>query len=656
MATGTPRTPTQKSPSWLHWFMNHQSNDTINKTAQSKLIQAFNHAITAGKCNESLLSNQELSFLIKENFGSSRVAIIHHVTKSGGTIYNSTESYGMIQGIEKDLAVHLTPDIVVLCESPEGAATPVPTSTNLLGVSKEEEVNNLTVGARSTYRPRNLMPIIPFLLKPINDAITAHDGNASHVLLAIAKAIKQFDTNVGDDDSYTEKAKQSCKDVLNWIYLVSIDSAAVSAIPSTGCNNIGLITSLRGASNICLASHRKRKSPTTNTNVGDGQVNLQRPLELIAASTSSNQEFLRKLTQMQQSAASDKASKSFQKLPEKYKKMILVASSLTEASMVVANPRAIEFFKSTSILNANIMLNSILEEEQIDCSVSSAVTTSLYHGCFLWVNAVTPSGLASCVITSEDFMRTDTLYEGMVLDYSTKFEMKEASLDKLTRTQVKLPDDMEGAVERLKALTALCKLFFGIRSLPAQGLSTLLIRCRENKRMLRANQYLDPAFIAKFLCSIDNRLYQWLQQCSTVPSAEETSLSLLDFSSLFDDVMMNRFQYNLPSSITKITPKREKPTFDFEFGREKKKPRQAEHVRNPHVPEEWKLKNGEEWDKVFVKKTLSGPEMSCGAKFCLKYWVKGLCYEDCRQKCSHGNLTHADKVAAGAYIKSLREA
>ena len=285
MATGTPRTPTQKSPSWLHWFMNHQSNDTINKTAQSKLIQAFNHAITAGKCNESLLSNQELSFLIKENFGSSRVAIIHHVTKSGGTIYNSTESYGMIQGIEKDLAVHLTPDIVVLCESPEGAATPVPTSTNLLGVSKEEEVNNLTVGARSTYRPRNLMPIIPFLLKPINDAITAHDGNASHVLLAIAKAIKQFDTNVGDDDSYTEKAKQSCKDVLNWIYLVSIDSAAVSAIPSTGCNNIGLITSLRGASNICLASHRKRKSPTTNTNVGDGQVNLQRPLELIAAST-----------------------------------------------------------------------------------------------------------------------------------------------------------------------------------------------------------------------------------------------------------------------------------------------------------------------------------------------------------------------------------
>ena len=292
------------------------------------------------------------------------------------------------------------------------------------------------------------------------------------------------------------------------------------------------------------------------------------------------------------------------------------------------------------------MLNSILEEEQIDCSILSAVTTSLFHGCFLWVNAVTPSGLASCVITSEDFMMTDTYY-------STKFEMKDATLEKLTKTQVKLPDDMEGAAERLKALTALCTLFFGRRSLPAQGISTLILRCRENKRMLRANQYLDTKFIAKFLCLVDNRIYQWLQQCCSVASVEETSLSLLDFSSMFDDIMMNRFQYHLPSAIRKITPTREKPTFDFNFGGDRKKPKLAAHVKNPHIPEEWKLRPGERWDEVFKDKTLGGPVMSCGAKFCLKYWIKGLCYEDCRQCCSHGNLTHADKVAASAYAKSL---
>ena len=657
MTTTPPKTPTQKASSWSKWFQNHPSGEIINQKAQGKLMQAFNHSISSEQCQQSLISHQEVAFLIKEAFGTSRVAVIHHVAKTGGTIYDDTEYYGLIQGIDKDIATRLTPDMTVLRTTPAGAATPIPTSTNLLGISSVDEVGGLTVGARTTYKPRNVMPIIPFLLKDINMAITNNQGSAKHALVAAAKAIKKFDTEFGDDDKYVEKAKQSCKDLLSWLYLVGIDTPAISATPTTGCSNIGLITALRGTAMTYLSTGKKKRPIMESSGAVDATANssLQRPLELIAASTSSNQEFLRKLTQMQQTAAADKASKSFQKLPDKYRKMILVASSMTETTLAEANPKAMDFFKSSSILNANIMLNSILEEDQIDCSISSAVTTSLYHGCFLWVNAVTPSGLASCVITSEDFMRTDTLYEGMVLDYSTKFEMKDASLEKLTKTQVKLPDDMEGAVERLRALTALCKLFFGNRSIPAQGLSTLILRCNENKRMLRANQYLDPEFIAKFLCAIDNRLYQWLQQCSVAKSVEDTSLSLLNFSSLFDDIMMNRFQYHLPSAIRKFTPKREKPSFNFDFGQEKKKQKQAEHVINPHVPEDWKLKNNEEWEKYFKHKTLAGPDMSCGAKLCLKYWVKGLCYNDCRQRCSHGNLTHADKTATGAYIKSLRD-
>ena len=146
------------------------------------------------------------------------------------------------------------------------------------------------------------------------------------------------------------------------------------------------------------------------------------------------------------------------------------------------------------------MLNSLLEAEQIDCSISSAMATSLYHGSFLWVNSVTPSGLACYVVTSEDFMRTDTFHEGLVLDYSTRFEMSEKALEKLTKTQVRFPEDMEGTLERIKAVNVLCKLFFGKRSLIAQGLTRFIIRCQDNKRMMRANAYLDKTFIAKDVC------------------------------------------------------------------------------------------------------------------------------------------------------------
>ena len=56
------------------------------------------------------------------------------------------------------------------------------------------------------------------------------------------------------------------------------------------------------------------------------------------------------------------------------------------------------------------------------------------YGSFLCANSLTPSGFAASVITSEDIMRMDTLYEGMILDYSTKFEMSSSAIEKLTKT------------------------------------------------------------------------------------------------------------------------------------------------------------------------------------------------------------------------------
>ena len=128
---------------------------------------------------------------------------------------------------------------------------------------------------------------------------------------------------------------------------------------------------------------------------------------------------------------------------------------------------------------------------------------------------------------------------------------------------------------------------------------------------------------------------------------------LLTFSSLFDDIMMHRFYYILPLSVKKIKGKSD-DTKDKDEAREKKKQRKVEYIKNHNVPSAWKLRQGESWDTVFKDKTLSGPELSCGAKFCLKYWVKGLCFSDCRQKCTHNPLNEEDKAKANAYIKELR--
>ena len=66
------------------------------------------------------------------------------------------------------------------------------------------------------------------------------------------------------------------------------------------------------------------------------------------------------------------------------------------------------------------MLNSLLETEGIECSVSAAVATTLLYGSFLWKDSLSPSGFAASVLTSEGVLRSDTLHEGMVLDFLDK--------------------------------------------------------------------------------------------------------------------------------------------------------------------------------------------------------------------------------------------
>ena len=135
----------------------------------------------------------------------------------------------------------------------------------------------------------------------------------------------------------------------------------------------------------------------------------------------------------------------------------MVASSVGEITEVNYNAKAVELFKCLNNINAQVMLNSQFEIEGVDCSVSSAVTATVLYGRFLWKNLLSPLGLAASVISSEVIFRTDTLHEGMVLDYSTKFDMSEALLIKLTKSQVVFPVDAEEFIHCLQGLHILFK-------------------------------------------------------------------------------------------------------------------------------------------------------------------------------------------------------
>jgi hypothetical protein len=241
----------------------------------------------------------------------------------------------------------------------------------------------------------------------------------------------------------------------------------------------------------------------------------------------------------------------------------------------------------------------------------------------------------------------------MVLDYSTKFEMSAVSLEKLTKSQVLFPSDTEGMIERLRALLALTKFFFSERSYPAQGLTYLVNHCIDNKMLLRTKSYLDNEFIAKFLCSVDDRLHQWLRSCCNSDFVQETNLELMNYASLFQDVSLSRFNYHLPPNIMSVQKRNSDPHASSSHDKSKRQ-KKIEQVRNDKMVADWKLRQNEKWETVFRSKSRDSPTLSFGCAACLKFHVKGVCYTDCALLASHRELSGNDKEITNTYIKKLR--
>jgi hypothetical protein len=226
--------------------------------------------------------------------------------------------------------------------------------------------------------------------------------------------------------------------------------------------------------------------------------------------------------------------------------MISVASIVGEITSLDYDAGAAEFFKCSNNLNAQVMLNSLLEAEDIECSVSSAVTATLLYGSFLWKDSLSPSGLAAAVNSSEGIFRSDTLHDRTVLDYATRFDMSAAPWTKLTKTQVAFPSDTEELIHRLHDLHVLAIFFFKRSGYMSQGLQKLINFCASNRMLIKTRIHLDSKFIAKMICAVDKRIYLWLKQCNAQDSVVDTDLDLMNFVQISQDIHFNRFNYILP--------------------------------------------------------------------------------------------------------------
>ena len=182
-----------------------------------------------------------------------------------------------------------------------------------------------------------------------------------------------------------------------------------------------------------------------------------------------------------------------------------------------------------------------------------------------------------------------------------------------------------------------------------------------NKTLLRTKLYLDKMFIAKFLFSIDDRINKWLGECAKVKDITETSLELVDFSTIVSDLKLNRYFCDLPSNI-KMIAKEEDVEISNPKEAKKRKTNQdfpnsnanvSKVVLNQDQVEDWKFKEGENW-QMWRNKTVNGPTLSNNVKPCLKFHVRGSCFDDCTNKSSHRKLKADDVKKTDEFIKGIR--
>ena len=210
--------------SWTEWFQSRESGTEIDKSNQETLFDTFKSTVSKSNCIDAVVNHDEKAFLHAASFGKGNVAVFHHLTVVGRNIYNRNNDtkYGFIQGLGNDSAVAMTPDIDTLFKDPEGVAVAVPSPTALLSISSEDEVTALTDSATVTYKPRNFIPIPQFLIETIQNSIPKSNGKSKLMLIKCVKKIKDFDVEHANDIDYTDKARSKSKDILLWLYLLTL--------------------------------------------------------------------------------------------------------------------------------------------------------------------------------------------------------------------------------------------------------------------------------------------------------------------------------------------------------------------------------------------------------------------------------------------------
>ena len=419
-----------------------------------------------------------------------------------------------------------------------------------------------------------------------------------------------------------------------WIFAAETDKAAITALAATPSIDPvikSLATSLH-ANNIQSAATITTPSPSIDNSDALAQ---------LATNVSEQTAVLEKINVTSEMKRYEK-TKGITSLHPSFQKMILSASSIDGTTSALApSDHCMEFFKQKTSIHAQIYLNqTLLAHFKCSVAVPVSLATALYHGNFLWDRADTPNNFCSLLLGKPSPLSPNGSREIMMLHLkaSKGAGWSDKDLEKATNQAITIPSTVDSMLHNLNNYAATSELFFSDSSILTSGLKSWLSAIRSDLIIYESLAAINSEFIAQVLTAIDTRVNCWLTECALKPIRSNVDDGLVCFEDMQRQIKTRQFTFALPPTVrSHVTGN------PHNSGRKsndsKDRPPKRSPLSNTNKNPRWKLKEGEDYRKVFAEKHVNKRPILNGVHVCPRWHIKGLCFTGCNLASTHIPLT-----------------
>jgi hypothetical protein len=307
------------------------------------------------------------------------------------------------------------------------------------------------------------------------------------------------------------------------------------------------------------------------------------------------------------------------------------------------------------------MLVHRFQLDKIAFNPNPTFITNLWNCEFFWLLPDSPSGVSVFYCQETKSTNANELEKERYLALADK--IKPTDIEKLSKQKMYLPTSIMDLVWMTQNFNVVISLCFGPESHSSIFLKDWTNHIYDNRLIYSSIYASDPHFYAKILFTIDNALQIHWRSCTSATDRLSVNDRVLRMTDIQDSILRLNFNQMLPKSIN------DKILLQLENYKEGKVNGGSKHqgkkfpsgnqdqnkeiiYDNDKNHSHWRLKENENFAKVFYKNQKECPKDSDGKHICMKFFLRGICNKSCSR--SH-NLSKEDEKKFETFINKCRE-